>query len=191
VIPVQEWITPVTAPQLFERAMSEFGEVDIVSLDIDGIDYWVLESLPLDSVKILVVEYNALFGARHAVSIPRNDRFVRKEAHYSGLYYGASLPSFIRLADRAGLTFVGTNRSCINAFFVRSEAYASSGLTLPDPNRLETYVQRRLRDSRDTRGRLSYLNGRQQLEEISTLPLVDVQSGTGLTVGSAASDVDS
>lgn len=59
------------------------GGVDLISLDIDGNDYWVAQALDLSSTSILVVEYNPLFGDKLPVSVPRNDKFDRTKEHHS------------------------------------------------------------------------------------------------------------
>ena len=44
--------------------------LDLFSLDIDGIDYWILKSLPPKLSKILVTEYNPFFGDKYEISAP-------------------------------------------------------------------------------------------------------------------------
>ena len=113
---VNEWITPDNINSIIELAERNMNSVDIFSLDLDGNDYWILESANLSQFKIVVVEYNALFGPSYEVTVPRNDKFERYKEHVSGLYYGASLKAFVELLKLKGFTFIGTNRSCVNAF---------------------------------------------------------------------------
>jgi single-strand DNA-binding protein len=47
--------------------------------------------------------------------------FVRTEVHYSNLYYGASLPAFVHLANNMNMALVGVNSAGSNAFFVRRD----------------------------------------------------------------------
>lgn len=192
ILPRQEWITPLTAPALLKEAQAEFGAVDIVSLDIDGNDYWVADSLPLDEVTIVVVEYNPLFGARYPLSVPRHDNFDRTQAHYSFLYYGASLRAFVTLLARRGLTFLGSNRAGNNAFFVRSSRLAGWPLPVPDPRDLSPYTDWRCRESRDRSGNLDLRTGRERIDIMADLPLVDTVTGEVVPVGAgrAARDQD-
>ena len=37
-------------------------DIDFFSLDIDGIDYWIIKSLPVNFSKVAVIEYNPIFG---------------------------------------------------------------------------------------------------------------------------------
>ena len=64
-------------------------DIGLLSVDIDGNDYLVLEAITAVSPRIVIVEYNSLFGSRAAVSVPYRADFNRSRAHYSNLYYGA------------------------------------------------------------------------------------------------------
>ena len=46
------------------------NNLDVFSLDVDGIDYWILEVLPEKLSKIVVLEYNPTFGPNLEVTIP-------------------------------------------------------------------------------------------------------------------------
>ena len=46
------------------------GEVDLFSLDIDSFDYWVLEAMTACQPRVMVLEYNANYGAEAAVTVP-------------------------------------------------------------------------------------------------------------------------
>jgi hypothetical protein len=128
----------------------------------------------------VVVEYNALFGASKAVSIPLSNDFRRESAHYSGLFYGASLPAFVHLLSARGFDFIGTNRPGTNAFFVQSGIRAA--IPLPEPGDLTRYVRSTVREARDQRGRLSFLSGAERVALIEHLWVQDVISGERLQV---------
>ena len=180
--PIKSWITPESAPLLLAEAEKMMGGVDIVSLDIDGNDYWVVETLNLDEVKIVIVEYNALLGHLHPVSIPRDDHFNREVSHSSCLYYGASLRAWVHLLETRGFSFAGTNRVGCNAFFVESESVKSLSIEIPPTGDLSPYTDWRVRESRDESGKLSYLAGSERAAAISHLPLTNVVTGATITV---------
>jgi hypothetical protein len=187
---VQAWITPDNADALLNRARSAFGRVDVLSLDIDGNDYWVAESLDLTGVSIVVVEYQPLFGGALPVSVPRNDTFDRTKEHYSWLYYGASLRAFVQLFEARGFTLVGTNRPVNNAFFVRSDRLQDFPLELPDTaSDLAEYVDGHIRESRDRDGKLDHLSGRARVDVMAEMPLVNTSTGDRVTVGVSAQAV--
>lgn len=171
---VHEWITPDNVNSIIELAKQKMNSVDIFSLDLDGNDYWILERANLSQFKVVVVEYNALFGSTHEVTVPRNDRFERHKEHASGLYYGASLKAFVELLKLKGFVFIGTNRSCVNAFFIKKNL-RSKFKTLKMQN-LDKYVDSTIRESRDSFGKLSFLAGIDRNTVIESLPLWNVAS---------------
>src|SRR6266700_639412 len=69
------------------------GQIGLLSIDIDGNDYWVWEKLDIVDPVVTIVEYNSIFGPDLAVTIPYNPDFARHRAHYSGQFWGASLPA--------------------------------------------------------------------------------------------------
>lgn len=182
--PIQEWVTPVSAPGLLTRARQTMGGVDVMSLDLDGNDYWVAESLDLDSVQVVVVEYNAL-GSERAVSVPRNDHFDRRTADATWLHFGASLRAWVHLLGERGFTFLGTNRAASNAFFCSTSRLADVQLPLPGTADLSLYVDSRIRESRGPDGGLSHLAGHERIAAIAHRELIDVKTGDLLTVGEA------
>jgi hypothetical protein len=171
---VNEWITPDNINSIIEYAEQNINSVDIFSLDLDGNDYWILESANLSQFKIVVVEYNALFGSSYEVTVPRNDRFERHKQHASGLYYGASLKAFVELLEHKGFIFIGTNRSCVNAFFIKKNLRSKfETLKIHD---LDKYVDSTIRESRDSFGKLSFLAGIDRNIAIESLPLWNIAS---------------
>lgn len=156
------------------------GDIGLLSLDIDGVDYWVLEAIEAVRPRILVVEYNSTFGPDAAVTIPYEPTFERMKAHPTGLYWGASLAAVCMAAERKGLAFVGSNSAGNNAFFVRADLVGG----LPLVTAQDGWVDARFREARDAHGRLTYLDGRAaRMEPIADLALVDVRSGARTTVG--------
>ena len=86
------------------------GDLGLLSIDIDGNDYWVWEAIDAVSPRIVVAEYNSLFGARHAVTVPYDEAFVRGRKHHSNLYYGASIAALARLGAAKGYSLVGSEQ---------------------------------------------------------------------------------
>jgi hypothetical protein len=94
------------------------GELDLLSLDIDGNDYWVWEAMSLCSPRVVVLEYNWLFGPEQAVTIPYDADF-KVGASGTRSYRGASLAAFVHLAHRKGYRLVATER--VNGIFLRND----------------------------------------------------------------------
>jgi hypothetical protein len=97
------------------------GPVDLFSLDIDGMDWWIWREITGLRPRIAIIEYNAAFGPQRPVTVPYRADFSRRAAHPSGLYYGASLAALVKLGSEKGYRFVGCNSSGVNAFFVRDD----------------------------------------------------------------------
>ena len=156
------------------------GDIGLLSIDIDGNDYWVLEAITSIKPRIIVAEYNSTFGPTQAVTVPYDPTFNRLQAHHSGLYFGASLPALCHLAERKGYRFVGSNSAGINAFFVRDDVVG----TLPTLRPEDGWVESVVRESRDHTGRLTYLDSHvDRLSLIADLPVYDVEHRSTGTVG--------
>jgi hypothetical protein len=150
--------------------------LDILVLDIDGIDYWILKALPEKFSKIAVVEYNSIFGPNLEVTIPNLANFDRKKYHYSYLCYGVSLKALIKLMNKKKYVFVGTNIACHNAFFVLESEVKKLSLTLPDASDLTKYTTSYISESRSIEGKLNYLSGKQKLKEIEECEVIDLSN---------------
>ncbi len=177
---LETWVTPDNVGEIITQASMKLGGLDIVSLDLDGNDYWILERAELESISIVVVEYNPLFGFEKAVSVPRDDGFDRKEKHFSSLYYGASLKAFCYLLNKKNFKFIGTNRVGNNAFFVRQDL--SKMVPINPRNDLSVYTDWRIRESRSHEGSLTYLSGAERIKQIAHLDIKDVEFGLSITV---------
>lgn len=166
------FITRENVNQLFlDNGFS--GEIGLLSVDIDGNDYWVWEAINVVEPVIVIVEYNSVFGAEHAITIPYDPAFNRTAAHSSNLYWGTSLKALCLLAEKKGYSFVGCNSAGNNAHFVRKDKAAK----IPVINVQQGYVESRFRESRDKDGNLTYLYGKQRLEAIKEMNVVDVERG--------------
>ena len=93
-------------------------EVDMLSIDIDGNDYWIWKALDVDA-RMVVIEYNASFGTEESITIKYAPDFSRE--HINRNYHGASLKALTKLAKQKGMSLVGCEGSGINAFFVRDD----------------------------------------------------------------------
>jgi hypothetical protein len=152
------------------------NNLDLFSLDVDGIDYWILEVLPEKLSKIVILEYNPTFGANLEVTIPNLNDFDRKKYHYSSLYYGASLLALVKLMNKKKYVFVGSNIACFNAFFVLESEIEKLNLNLPDINDLTKYTASYISDSKSIDGKLNYLPGKQKLKEIENCEVIDLSN---------------
>jgi len=157
---------------LFESA-GYTGKIGLLSVDIDGNDYWVWEAINVVDPVLVVAEYNSAFGADHAVTVPYDPAFDRTRSHYSNLYWGASLKALCLLAEKKGYAFVGCNSAGNNAHFVRKDKVGN----IPIKTVKEGYVESKFRESRDKDGNLTYLRGSQRLKVIEEMQVINVEAG--------------
>lgn len=143
-------------------------DIGILHIDLDGNDYWIWKEISAVKPLVVILEYNSVFGAERAITIPYDKHFQRTRAHASNLYFGASLRALCDLSSKKGYAFIGCNSAGNNAYFVKREALNSTvrEMALPDG-----YVPSKFRESRDTRGNLSYINGEDRLKAIAGLPI--------------------
>jgi len=147
---VQVWITAENVNALLEK-QGYSGEIDLLSLDMDGVDYWVWKAIECISPRVVVLEYNNVWGPDEAVTVPYQTDFIAENNNVSPLhyqrrrvvntfagkpiadrvdnYFGASLAAFVTLGKQKGYRLVGCERYGFNAFFVRSDV---GEVTLPE-----------------------------------------------------------
>ncbi len=144
-------------------------EIGILSIDIDGMDYWVWKSINCINPRIVICEFNPIFGADISVTVPYKADFNRTDMHYSNLYWGASLGAYVSLAKDKGYKLVCVNQMGQNAFFVRNEEKNLDEVTCREAYRGMNY-----RESRDEEGNLTYLSQEEGLKLIGNEMVVDV-----------------
>jgi hypothetical protein len=122
---VQAFITRENVNNLVRRAGFE-GEIDLLSIDVDGNDYWLWEALDCISPRFVVVEGHTELGLADYV-MPYEPDFDWRRAP-PGTPVGASPAALHRLAGQLGYRLVGSNLYGFNLCFVRNDVGAE---TLP------------------------------------------------------------
>ncbi len=145
-------------------------EIGILSVDIDGNDYWVWDEIKVVDPVIVITEYNAVFGKNNSWTIPYKHDFFRLDAHKSYQYWGASLNAFCSLADKKGYYFIGCNNNGNNAYFIRKDKIGN----LKPISAEEGYVESKFREYVDENG--ERIGGEKRLELIKNMPIYNIQS---------------
>jgi hypothetical protein len=130
---------------LIEKDGGINGEIDFLSIDIDGNDYWVWEAISCVNPRVVAIEYNAKFPPNFEWSMEYDPTHIWRGDDRQG----ASLKSLELLGARLGYRLVGTNVTGINAFFVRKDA--AHGLFVEDATAENLY--------NPTRWTMKYLSG--------------------------------
>jgi len=111
------WVQRDCINQLIAEGWGESGELDLLSLDIDGNDYHVLEAIEPLNARVILVEYNPKFHPPVKWIMEHNPNHS-----YDGSdYFGCSLKSYEELLSARGYKLVGCNLLGVNAFFVRED----------------------------------------------------------------------
>ena len=176
---ITHFVTRENIDALFTRE-GFAGPIGLLSIDIDGMDYWVWERIEAVQPDIVVCEYNPMFGDLHPITVPHNPDFDRMKAHYSGCYFGASIAALVHLAARKGYSLVGTNTTGCNAFFVRDAHMASLGPRIADKRPRPA----RFRVSHDTAGQLDHKTTLEAVELLTALPVARVDTNEVVAIGS-------
>ncbi|UHG94812.1 hypothetical protein [Spirosoma oryzicola] len=148
------------------------GQIGLLSIDIDGNDYWVWKAITEVEADIVVIEYNSLFGSDRSITVPYRPDFMRQEAHYSYLYFGASLPALCDLALEKGYAFVGCNQAGNNAYFVKKDKLNG----IPALSVEEGYVYSRFRENRNQEGVMTHLDGVERRPLLTGLPVINTKT---------------
>ncbi len=119
VVAVNEFVTQENINELLEK-FGFTGEQDLLSIDIDGNDYHIWNTISVCSPRVVIMEYNWLFGAERAVTVPYKADFSRKSVTVKG-YHGASLAALDKLATRKGYRLIACEAAGVNAFFLRND----------------------------------------------------------------------
>ncbi len=104
-------------------------DFDLLSIDIDGNDYWVWKAIRSFSPRVVIVEYNIFFRPGMAKTMAYDANHVWDKERY-GRYHGASLAAFERLGQEKGYRLAYTEPYCPNAIFVREDVLPA-GTPLP------------------------------------------------------------
>lgn len=165
----------VTAENINRLLMEEgfSNNIGLLHIDVDGNDYWIWKAIDCVDPDIVIVEYNSVFGADHLWTVPYNAAFFRTKAHYSNLYYGASLAALHSLAKEKDYELVTCNSNGNNAYFVKKEKL--NGIV---PKTVaEAFVDAKFAESRNQKGELTYLRGDERLKLLNDKDIFNLASG--------------
>jgi hypothetical protein len=176
---LKTWVTPENIQSIIEYGHKNFGQIDIFSIDIDGNDYWVLESANLDKIRVVIVEFNPLLARTLPVSVPKDNEFDRTRAHFSWTYYGANLYAFNHLLSSKGFKLLGTTRHGSNAFYIREQEMKYFTLKVD----MDLFSDVRARENRNIRQELALISGNDRQQLIVDMPVINVKTMERTTVG--------
>lgn len=114
---VHSWVTTGNINELVSQGGMS-GPIDLLSLDVDGNDYWFLKALTCVEPRVVVLEFNAGCGPDRAVAMSYAPDYTLDLMNHP-YRCGASLSAFTKLGRTRGYRLVGLQSNGFNAFFVR------------------------------------------------------------------------
>lgn len=117
---IHAWITAENADSLI-TSNGVRGEIDLLSLDLDGMDYWIWDAISSISPRVVIAEVQVMWGADRSVTVPYRSDFRGEFFEKYAIYGGASLPAFVKLAKKKDYRLIGSQRYGFNAVFLRND----------------------------------------------------------------------
>jgi hypothetical protein len=150
------------------------GDIGILSIDIDGNDYWVWDAINCIKPRIVICEYNSMFGKSAKVSIPYRADFSRERSDISITYYGASIAALNEIGKEKGYSLVCSNMAGNNAFFVRNDLMEN----LTALSCEEAYNQIQVREHKDKKASRNIYDFKDRINEIGDFELYNLENKT-------------
>ena len=147
-------------------------KIGLLSLDIDGNDYWILKEITNLRPYLFICEYNPIFGYKNQISTVYDPKFDRTKKHFSNLYFGCSIQALIHLMKTKKYSFLGTNSKGMNAFFVRNDKlhYVNKFI------RNKKIHKSLIREGRKKNGKLNLKSLSENLKLIKNMSIIDTKT---------------
>ena len=131
-------------------------EIDLLSIDIDGNDFWIWKAINCVKPRLVVIEYNSFFGPNISATIKYNSKFSWD--HYNNKpYYGASLKALEKLGKQKKYSLVGVDKNGVNAFFIRNDL--AKNINLKSKKAKDIFLD----NKREIRNKEQYMNESKKL----------------------------
>ncbi len=112
---IQAWITRDNINGIISDNGFE-GKIDLLSLDMDGVDYWIWDAIKVIDPRVVVVEYQDIIGPDRSLTVPYSDNFNAYQyptTHGTPNFCGASLSAFTKLAEARAIAWSGATALAI------------------------------------------------------------------------------
>ena len=167
---ISSFVTKKNINNILEKSKID-KKIGLLSIDVDGNDYWIWESINYVDPILVVIEFNSNFGFDEKISVPYKEDFMRTKEHHSNLYWGTSLAALKFLGKKKGYEFICTNSAGNNAYFVKESYFKDLNVKFN-----KNFYDAKFRESRDENGVKTYLKGKEKINEILELDVIDVEN---------------
>lgn len=174
---VNGFIEPDNVNEIIKKNCSFDCDLGLLSIDIDGMDYWVWKAFDVFHPVIVVVEFNSLLGDLYSVTVPYEKGFLRSNLDSSNLIFGCSIKALIDLGNIKGYRFIGTSRFGCNAFFIRNDL---SDIVLQSIEKPLCWPLK-AREGRDSDGQLTFESAFNADVNSKVFPLIDLVNDQNVT----------
>ena len=146
-------------------------KIGLLSIDIDGNDYWILKEITAVDPSLVVCEYNSMFGDMHKIASVYDKNFDRSKKHHTNLYFGASIKAMIDMMNEKGYFFLGTNSTGLNAYFLKKELCKYLENNIKHKHSFPTTA----REGLDLDGKLTFDSIEKNIKKIQHLDVFDIE----------------
>lgn len=118
---VQAWITKENINELIFKNQFN-GEIDLLSLDIDGNDYWILKAIIVCSPRVIICETHDIIPSELSLTMPYNPKFQYHDLPEDVKdYRSVSLLAMTKLCKEKGYRLIGSHKYGFNVIFMRND----------------------------------------------------------------------
>ena len=150
----------------------EFKEdIGLLSIDIDGNDYWIWEEISIIKPDILVIEYNSLFGIEKNLTLKYEENFMRPAKGIYKCLYGASLKALKTLSNKKGYSLVAVNSNGNNAFFVKNKILNDK---VYERDLSECFKENTFKEKINSKGEISNLDKNEVKKLLSSEKIIEI-----------------
>ncbi len=117
---VNSWITKDNINDTIRNNGFE-GEIDLLSIDIDGVDYYILDAINCVDPRVVICEINSAIPLGKSLTIPYSDNFYCWDKPYpENAFRSLSLTAANKLMKSKGYRMVGVHRLGFNIIFIKN-----------------------------------------------------------------------
>jgi hypothetical protein len=117
---IQEWITKENINKIIKENGFE-GEIDIFSLDVDGVDYYLIKELSVIKPRVVICEIHNIIPPNLALTIPYSGDFDYRSGKYNPEFRSVSILAMVNLMQEKGYRLVGSHKYGFNIIFIRND----------------------------------------------------------------------
>jgi hypothetical protein len=117
---IQQWITKDNINNVIQENAFE-GEIDIFSLDVDGMDYYLMNELSVKNPRIIICEIHNIIPSHLSLTVPYSNDFGYTNGKFDPEFRSVSLLGMVNLMKKKGYRLIGCHKYGFNVIFMRND----------------------------------------------------------------------